>query len=55
MKSKAELYEYHATECDRDAARTDDPKLRERFLKLAREWRLDIDDNLNANMRRASG
>ena len=55
MKSRAELYEYHASECIRDAADTDDPKRREMLLKLAREWRLDIDENLNANMRRASG
>jgi hypothetical protein len=55
MKSRAELYEYHASECVRDAARTDDPKRREMFLKLAHEWRLDIEKNLNANMRLASG
>ena len=55
MKSRAELYEYHASECIRDAGQTDDPKRREMLLKLAREWRLDIDENLNANMRRASG
>ena len=29
MKSRAELYEYHASECVRDAAQTDDPKRRE--------------------------
>jgi hypothetical protein len=55
MKSRAELYEYHASECARDAALTDDPKRREMLLKMAQEWRLDIDENLNANMRRAPG
>jgi hypothetical protein len=51
MKSRAELYEYHAGECARDAAQTDDPKRREMLLRLAREWRLDIAANLDANMR----
>ena len=53
MKSRAELYEYHASECVRDAAQTNDPRRREMLLKLAREWMLDIEKNLNANMRRA--
>ena len=53
MKSRAELYQYHASECVRDAAQTDDPKRRE-MLKLEREWMLDIEKNLNANMRRNS-
>jgi hypothetical protein len=53
MKSRAELYEYHASECVRDAAQTDDPERREMLLKWAREWRLDIEKNLEANMRRA--
>ena len=53
MKSRAELYEYHASECVRDAAQTDDPKRREMLLRLAREWRLDIDKYLDANMRLA--
>jgi hypothetical protein len=55
MKSRAELYEYHASECVRDAAQTNDPKRREMLLKLARKWILDIEKNLNANMRRVSG
>ena len=42
MLSRAELYEFHASECVRAAERTDDPELRERFLRLAREWMLDI-------------
>jgi hypothetical protein len=42
MLSRAELYEFHASECDLAAGRTDNPRLRERFLRLAREWRLDI-------------
>jgi hypothetical protein len=54
MKSRAELYQYHASECVRDAAQTVDPKRREMLLKLAREWMLDIEKNLNANMRRNS-
>jgi hypothetical protein len=36
------VYEYHARECDLAASRMDNPKRREMFLKLAREWRLDI-------------
>jgi hypothetical protein len=55
MASRAELYEYHARECDLAAGRTDNPKRREMLLKLAREWRIEIEENLNANMRRASG
>ena len=54
MKSRAVLYQYHASECVRDAAQTDDPKRREMLLKLEREWMLDIEKNLNANMRRNS-
>ena len=42
MVSRAELYEFHARECVRAAEQTDDPQLRERYLRLAREWRLDI-------------
>jgi hypothetical protein len=42
MVSRAELYEFHASECVRAAERTDDPQLRERYLRLAREWRRDI-------------
>jgi hypothetical protein len=42
MLSRAELYEFHASECVRAAERTDDPELRERFLRLEREWMLDI-------------
>jgi hypothetical protein len=52
MKSRAELYEYDARECIRDAALTADPRRRAMLLRLAREWRLDIDKNFNANMRR---
>ena len=44
MASRAELYEYHARECDLAAGRTDHPQRREMFLRLAREWRLDIAD-----------
>jgi hypothetical protein len=53
MKSRAELYEYHASECVRDAGQTSDPRRREMLLRLAREWRLDIDQNFDANMRLA--
>jgi hypothetical protein len=52
MKSRAEPYEHHASECVRDAAQTDDPKRREMLFRWAREWRLDIEKNLDANMRR---
>ena len=54
MKSRAELYEYHASECVRDAVQTNDPRRRELLLKCAREWRLDIERNLDANMQRAA-
>jgi hypothetical protein len=33
-----ELYEYHAENCVRAAELTDDPRRREEYLKLAREW-----------------
>ena len=33
-----ELYEYHAENCIRAAELTDDPRRREEYLKLAREW-----------------
>ena len=42
MVSRAELYEFHVRECVRAAEQTDDPQLRERYLRLAREWRRDI-------------
>jgi hypothetical protein len=42
MVSRVELYEFHASECVRAAEHTNDPELRERFLRLAREWRRDI-------------
>ena len=42
MLSRTELYEFHANECIRAAERTNDPTLRERYLRLAREWRLDL-------------
>jgi hypothetical protein len=44
MATRAELYEYHARECDLAAGRADNPQRRELFLKLASEWRLDIAD-----------
>ena len=33
-----ELYEYHAENCVRAAELTVDPRRREEYLKLAREW-----------------
>jgi hypothetical protein len=51
MVSLAELYEFHASECVRAAERTDNPQLRERYLRLAREWRRDI-ANLPGSSRR---
>jgi hypothetical protein len=54
MASRTELYEFHARECDLAANRTHNPERREMLLKLAREWRIEIDENLNAEMRRAS-
>ena len=41
MQSLARLYEEHAEECTRAAAKTDDPKRRDLLLKLASEWRRD--------------
>ena len=32
------LYEEHAKDCAREAGRTVDPRRRELYLKLAREW-----------------
>jgi hypothetical protein len=54
MASRAELYEYHARECDLAAGRTDNPERREMFLKLAREWRLAV-ANLVKSTRRSIG
>jgi hypothetical protein len=32
------LYEEHANDCAREADRSDDPRRRELYLKLSREW-----------------
>jgi hypothetical protein len=37
----AQIYEEHAEECLRTAARMDDPKRRDLMLKLANQWRED--------------
>jgi hypothetical protein len=36
-------YEYHAEDCLRSAAETDDPKRWDMLLKLASEWREDAE------------
>jgi hypothetical protein len=41
MPSLVQLYEEHAEECTRAAAKTDDPKRRDMLLKLASAWRSD--------------
>ena len=43
MPILAQLYEYHAEDCIRSAANTDDPKHRDMLLKLASEWRKDAE------------
>jgi hypothetical protein len=39
MPTLAQIYEEHAEDCIRSAARTDDPKRRDLLLKLAIQWR----------------
>jgi hypothetical protein len=41
MPTLAQIYEEHAEECIRSAAKTDDPKRRDLLLKLASQWRED--------------
>ena len=41
MPTLAQIYEEHAEECVRSAARADDPKRRDLLLKLASQWRED--------------
>jgi hypothetical protein len=41
MPTLAQIYEEHAEECIRSAARMDDPKRRDLMLKLASQWRED--------------
>jgi hypothetical protein len=43
MLTLAEVYEYHAKECIRSAANTDDPKERDKLLKEASTWREDAE------------
>ena len=43
MPTLAEMYEEHAKECIRSAARVDDPKRRDLLLKLASAWREDAE------------
>jgi hypothetical protein len=38
MPALTKLYEHHAKDCAQAAGRTDNPKHRERLLKLAYEW-----------------
>ena len=41
MPTLAQIYEQHAEECIRTAAKMDDPKRRDLLLKLASQWRED--------------
>ena len=43
MPTLAEVYENHAEECLRAAAKADDPKQRALMLKLASAWREDAE------------
>jgi hypothetical protein len=43
MPTLAEVYENHAAECLRAAAKADDPKQRALMLKLASAWREDAE------------
>src|SRR4051794_37823034 len=38
LTARKKLYEHHAKDCVRVAELTVDPRRRERYLKLAREW-----------------
>ena len=43
MPTLADIYEDHAKECIRPAARAEDPKRRDMLLKLAIAWREDAE------------
>ena len=43
MPTLAQVYENHAEECLRSAAKADDPKQRALMLKLASAWREDAE------------
>ena len=43
MATLAQIYEEHAEECLRTAARMDDPERRDLMLKLASAWRKDAE------------
>jgi hypothetical protein len=43
MPTLIQLYEYHAEDCIRSAAKADDPKQRDLLLKLASAWREDAE------------
>ena len=43
MPTLAQVYENHAEECLRSAAKADDPKQRALMLKLASAWREDLE------------
>jgi hypothetical protein len=43
MATLAQIYEEHAEDCLRVAARMDDPKRRDLLLKLAMQWRKDAE------------
>ena len=43
MPTLAEIYEQHAEECLRAAAKTENPKYRDMLLKFARTWRVQAE------------
>jgi hypothetical protein len=43
MATLAQIYEEHAEDCLRVAARMDDPKRRDLLLRLAMQWRKDAE------------
>ena len=54
MPTLADIYEEHAEQCIRSAARADDPKRRDMLLKLASAWREDAEKLRRGEERRAA-
>lgn len=49
MPSEAQTYWQYAKECTRQALQTDDPKLRDQLLELARMWNdAAVQEEINA-------
>ena len=55
MRTLAQVYENHAEECLRSAAKANDPKQRVLMLKLASEWREDAKELLRVAESAPSG